>query len=199
MKQDIPKNKFKDYNPKDSVWDRIEHSLNADEHEKTNGATKSNKWKSYTPSDKVWGEIELLLAQPSRRRISAKAMLRIAAVFILAICVLSIYRILLSSDTKVENTLRADYALMHVPPQSSYTPKPDDWADALCKRNPTACENADFKDLELQLKNLERARKTVEARISPFGDNSALESKLTKIEIQHAEVMKEMARKIQTL
>jgi hypothetical protein len=215
----LPISKLPKYNPESVVWDRISAELDQQELP----AASKVEWPKYQPSPEVWSAIdselelkralgELPTYQPpfelwtnlsevstdrtqTNRFHGVKFWLKIAAGITLLIVAGIAAQMLIDNESNVEYSVEwtdADEATESYPSGISG----NEMIAKLCATAKEICNTPDFVALENELVRLETARKEVEEQMSPYGDNQDLERLLTRIELEHAEIIKQMSQAI---
>ncbi len=178
------KNELQRYEPPAGVWKKIDSSLNFQK--------QISSIPVHVPPDFIWNEIENSLAEngiPKRRNF--KPLLKWAASILLIAAIAGVVNLLQPDAVELEYHVEWEQANETIdisPGISGY-----DMIAKLCARSKEICDTPDFIRLENELSELEKARDEVKSQMNPYGDNNDLERMLMRIEMEHAEIMKQMA------
>lgn len=175
------------YTPPTSVWARIEAELDLQE--------ALTKLPVHAPPAEAWSALDARLDGKnggSRAWLSATALRWAAGIAILIGSAVAYQAI--QSDDEANLEYRVEWATAgeffsneKIEPSAA-----ESIVKQLCARAVHICESSDFKKLEEELYQLETARDEVQSRMNPYGDNDELERMLMQIELQHAEIVKQM-------
>ncbi len=177
------------HKPQDDLWNDIAHKLDAEE--------IRNNLAKHEPGEDLWTKLEAKIEEPVRR---GNAILKWAAIIVLALGSALVFNNLSNDKPKLEYHVEWDDAPEPTRAENNRTGSEgiagNDLIEQLCQRSKTVCETPEFKNLEAELKQLERDRVEIEAQINPYADNAKLERMLVHIELEHSKIVNEMTRKL---
>lgn len=177
------------HEPQDDLWNAISHQLDAEE--------IRNNLPKHEPREALWTKLEAKIEEPVRKR---NSILKWAAILVLALGSALVFNNLSNDKPKLEYHVEWDDAPEPTRAEDDRTGSEgiagNDLIEQLCQRSKTVCETAEFKNLEEELKQLERDRAEIEAQINPYADNAKLERMLVHIELEHSKIVNEMTRKL---
>lgn len=186
LKGKWPTDGLPSHTPPASVWERLEGALDLQE--------ALAKLPVHEPPVEAWPALEAALdgKKGSNRARWSAATLRWAAGIAILMGSAVVYQALQRGD-EANLEYRVEWApAEEFPFGNEETSQAGTLIQQLCARAVHMCESSDFKELEEELYKLETARDEVEARMNPYGDNGELERMLMQIELQHAEIVKQM-------
>lgn len=175
---------FPKHTPPADVWKEIEYSLDLKD--------QISALPDYTPPAIVWKNIENALSDTGKaEHIKFRPLLKWAAAILLLAGIAVVVNILRPPATELEYHVeweQMDESIEVSPGMSGF-----EMIAKLCARSKQVCDTPEFTRLENELTELEKAREQVKSQMSPYGDNHDLERMLMRIEMEHAEIMKQMA------
>jgi len=177
------------HEPHGHLWNAISHQLDAEEIQ--------NNLPKHEPDEAVWTKLEAKIEEPVRKR---NSFLKWAVILVLALGSGLVFNNLSNDKPKLEYHVEWDDAPEPTRAEDDRTGSEgiegNDLIEQLCLRSKTVCETLEFKNLEEELKQLERDRAEIEAQINLYADNAKLERMLVHIELEHSKIVNEMTRKL---
>ena len=177
-----------EYEPSDEVWNQINTELNNDIIRKG-----IFQLPVYEPDGRIWENIEADL-NPKIVKLNTWRWVAVAASFVLVIG-LDFYL----NYQKTQPTIA--YSEQKIDAQLLLQPSDNSDADyetivAFCKEQTYVCENSEFRDLKVELDDLQAASVQLKEVIGQYNTEPQLMAQLAQIELQKSEILKRMTTKI---
>ncbi len=181
-----------DFIPPSTIWDGIELNLDQDQKDVVLKDAIAQLG-TYIPSDQIWDNIEKEIA-PKRTPIIqmslVKKIMAVAAIGLLFWMVVPYF-----SDTDgMEEITYSEETIDMSDQNMSWEEDEEDFAMVAewCKSGNIACQLPEFKALKAEMDGLDQAKQRLKKEISDYETDRQLIAKLTKIEIERGNVLKQM-------
>ncbi len=177
-----------EYEPSDEVWNKINTELNHDILRKG-----ISQLPEYEPDGRIWEKIEADL-NPKIVKLNNWRWVAVAASMVLIIG-LGFYL----NYQKTQPTIA--YSEQKMDSQLLLQPSDNSDADyetivAFCKEQTYVCENPEFRNLKVELDDLQAASVQLKEAIGQYNTEPKLMAQLAQVELQKAEILKKMTTKI---
>jgi len=170
-------------NPPEGIWTNIDHELSRRE--------KLASLNRHDPPEQVWENIAgTLTTNLVKRRIIRLAWSSAAAaIFILGFFIFT-----------TNNSKNYNYSEEWVQIQDVHQWDEDDQSvervlALLCDENPATCKTPEFKELQKELSSLNQSKQEILNQLNKYDADTELEIKLTEIELERSNLIKEMITK----
>jgi len=170
--------------PPEDVWTNIDHELSR--------RGKLSSLKQYNPPEEVWKNIDRTLTTNRIKRKTVQWLSWSSAVA--AVLILSFF-IFTPNGGK-----NYSYSEEWVQIQDVHQWEEDDQSveqvlALLCNENPATCKTPEFKELEKELSFLNQSKQEILNHLNKYDAHTKLEIKLTEIELERSNLIKEMIAK----
>ena len=177
-----------EYEPSDEVWNKIDTELNHDILRK--GISQLPK---YEPDGRIWENIEADL-NPKIVKLNTWRWVAMAASIVLIISVGFYLNYQKKQPTIAYSEQKIDAQLLLQPSDNSDADY--ETIVAFCEEQTYVCENPEFRDLKVELDDLQAASIQLKEAIGEYNTEPQLMAQLAQIELQKSEILKKMATKI---
>jgi len=170
--------------PPEAIWTNIDHELNRRE--------KLSSLKRYNPPEEVWENIDRTLTTNRIKRKTVQWLTGASAVA--AVLILGFFIFTPNGGNNYS------YSEEWVQIQDVHQWEEDDQSveqvlALLCNENPATCKTPEFKELEKELSFLNQSKQEILNQLNKYDANTELEIKLTEIELERSNLIKEMIAK----
>lgn len=175
-----------EYEPSDEVWKKIEAGLNQNILQKA-----ISQLPEYEPTEELWTHINQQL-NPHKPKIIIWRWASVAA-SVLLIAGLLLYKPWESPDISYSQEKLDKQLLLSSTDDSQ---KQYEMIVAYCKEQTYICQNPEFKELKIELEELNLASLQLKDAVGHYNTEPELMAQLTTIEQQKADIIRKMAMKI---
>ncbi|HDO28277.1 MAG TPA: hypothetical protein ENH02_09200 [Bacteroidetes bacterium] len=170
--------------PPEDVWTSIDHELNRRE--------KLSSLKRYNPPEEVWENIDRTLTTKLIKRRTVRWLTWSTA----AAAVLILGLFIFTTNIGKNYSYSEEWVQIQDVHQWEEDDQPVEQALALlCSENPATCKTPEFKELQKELSSLNQSKQEILKQLNKYDANTELEIKLTEIELEKSELIKEMIAK----
>jgi len=180
---------MREWEPPETVWANISSELTHRE--------KLSALHRFTPPEEVWENITKNLAaeeKPRKKNKIVRWLVWSSAAAALLILGLFIFTTISHKNSKYS------YSVEWVNTEQTTQWQEDDQSveqalAIICNEKPTACNTVEFKELQKELSQLNQSKQEILNQMNKYEANTGLEIKLTEIELEKADLIKEMIAK----
>lgn len=173
--------KLPEYEPSDSIWQRIEAKLNQDSFQQV-----VKKLPEYEPEEKVWANISSKLNKsksgPIKWAVAAYIIVGFALYFSLKNNEVTYTKQEIAPDLLLTENDKSQYGYEEI--------------KKICSEDRIVCEKPEFKELESELEELNSASIELKMAIGAYNTEPELITQLTEIENQKSDIIRKMVAQI---
>lgn len=175
--------------PPESVWEAIDSDLSLQ--------SRISQLAKHNPPEAIWKQIQSELHTKPQRKNFGKVR-SITTWFALVAAVLVLAYFVVYQPNRATNIRYTEETIQLQPPAQwqEYDLEIDQLLNQLCKMNPMACNQPDFKAGQQELFYLDQQKAEILKRLNAYDQQKELQIMLTKIELEKNEIVKQMVSKL---